>query len=399
MRIRLQPSALVFCLSTLSLVGCATFADEANDEDLSDLDQAAEGTAAPLCSAAQLADIFSGANRTIKLTCSLSFSRHAPGTPNANKVIANTLLLEGTSGSNIVVDCGGGKIAPPSKVALHIRSRLVSSSASGGTWEPIRNVAVRNCVIVGNSRVYGMSESTGGEGYVSSRFDAGHTARAQAAGPRDIRFRKNAFSEFGTAIYFSVGVTKAQVRENTFAAKTDYSAIYLNAESNGAVVADNEFRVDSAREIIAVDGSANNVIRGNRFYLGDSMAGAVYLYRNCGERGMIRHQAPTGNQLIENKVERKYVGFNLPRWIPAPAPFFWLGSRQGVASYCGDDAGFPWGSSADNGDFASDNVVRDNLFWVHMFTPTSGSSADNVAGAIGANYPRNIVSGNRFGQW
>jgi hypothetical protein len=40
----------------------------------------------------------------------------------------------------------------------------------------------------------------------------------------------------------------------------------------------------------------------------------------------------------------------------------WLGSRQGRRSYCEDDAGYPFGSSIDNRDFADHNAVRGNIF-------------------------------------
>jgi hypothetical protein len=40
----------------------------------------------------------------------------------------------------------------------------------------------------------------------------------------------------------------------------------------------------------------------------------------------------------------------------------WLGSRQGRRSYCEDDAGYPFGSSIDNRDFADQNTLRGNIF-------------------------------------
>jgi hypothetical protein len=37
-----------------------------------------------------------------------------------------------------------------------------------------------------------------------------------------------------------------------------------------------------------------------------------------------------------------------------------LVSRNGNRNYCGEDNGFPWGSSASNLDFADKNLVADN---------------------------------------
>ena len=45
-----------------------------------------------------------------------------------------------------------------------------------------------------------------------------------------------------------------------------------------------------------------------------------------------------------------------------PGYGIWLGSRQGRRSYCEDDAGYPFGSSVDNRDFADHNTVQRNFF-------------------------------------
>lgn len=39
-----------------------------------------------------------------------------------------------------------------------------------------------------------------------------------------------------------------------------------------------------------------------------------------------------------------------------------LGSRNGRRPFCGQDDGFPFGSSIDDRDFAADNVVSGNIF-------------------------------------
>ena len=38
-----------------------------------------------------------------------------------------------------------------------------------------------------------------------------------------------------------------------------------------------------------------------------------------------------------------------------------VGAREGRRRYCGDDAGWPFGSSADDGDHATGNVVSGNI--------------------------------------
>jgi len=104
--------------------------------------------------------------------------------------------------------------------------------------------------------------------------------------------------------------------------------------------------------VVAVDGSATNTIVGNRFLRVDH--GGIYLYRNCGEGGTVRHQTPRGN-VIENNF------FNM-RDLSSGSYGVWLGSRKGRRSYCEDDIGYTFGSSIDNRDFADHNTVRGNVF-------------------------------------
>ena len=104
------------------------------------------------------------------------------------------------------------------------------------------------------------------------------------------------------------------------------------------------------REMIAVDGSARNRITGNRFELGGRPG--VFLYRNCGERGVIRHQTPSYNIITDNA----FTG--VARWRPRLVV---ENARQGGRAYCGADKGYPWGSSADDRDGASQNAVYDNF--------------------------------------
>jgi parallel beta-helix repeat protein len=119
--------------------------------------------------------------------------------------------------------------------------------------------------------------------------------------------------------------------------------------------------------VVAVDGSATNTIVGNRFL--QAGYGGIYLYRNCGEGGTVRHQAPQSN-LIENNF------FNM-KDLRSGSYGIWLGSRQGRRSYCEDDAGYPFGSSIDNRDFADHNTVRGNVFQPASDESVRDDGADN----------------------
>ena len=90
-------------------------------------------------------------------------------------------------------------------------------------------------------------------------------------------------------------------------------------------------------------------VTGNRFALG--RRGGVFLYRNCGEDAVIRHQTPSDNQITDNV-------FTGAGWFRSRAVV--VGSRDGNRPYCRDDRGWPFGSSLDDGDHATGNVVARN---------------------------------------
>jgi parallel beta-helix repeat protein len=135
--------------------------------------------------------------------------------------------------------------------------------------------------------------------------------------------------------------------DSTIKGRSDSVALYLDAESGFNIIRNNTFDITGAsREIIAVDGSANNQLLTNT--IKQASNGGIYLYRNCGEGGTVRHQAPQSNLIAGNTINN-IGGYGI-----------WLGSRNGGRLYCKDDAGFPFGSSKNDGDFADNNTVRDN---------------------------------------
>ena len=67
---------------------------------------------------------------------------------------------------------------------------------------------------------------------------------------------------------------------------------------------------------------------------------------------MIRHQTPSYNQITDNVFTG--AGWLRPRAVV-------IGSREGGRPYCGDDRGWPFGSSVDNGDGATGNVTARNI--------------------------------------
>lgn len=221
-----------------------------------------------------------------------------------------------------VMDCDGGNA--PAMVLL---------TGTGAT--------VRNCILH-NVRVQGPAGMNGeAEGVRLSSATTGHTERMQAQAPVGVRIEWNKFeTDSGIPIYLSPGVTYATIQGNTISGHSASVAIYLDAESGHNTITGNviDFTSDR-RELIAVDGSAHNLIANNQLL--NPWHGGVSLYRNCGEGGTARHQTPSYNiirgtwPVLEN-------------------------SRNGNRSYCGDDAyiGLPDTSSTDDGDNGHDNTIE-----------------------------------------
>lgn len=248
--------------------------------------------------------------------------------------------------SGSVIDCkgknfNGGKVT-------EIR---VSSS--------IRDVTIKNCRLKGSIRVLGLGMNGEDERVKESSHRLGHTERAQAAAPSNILLSDLEIEGVQRVpVYLAPGVTKVTIENSKFTGNTVSTVVYLDAESAHNTIRNNIFDVEGnsafrVREVIAVDGSAHNQITGNIFKR--AVGGGIYLYRNCGEGGTVRHQSPQYNVIEDNTFD--LTGLNWGNYG------IWLGSRNGNRNYCSADDGYKFGSSVDNGDFADFNMVRINRFF------------------------------------
>ena len=256
--------------------------------------------------------------------------------------------LAGSGENGRVIDLQGGWLNEGKLTEILIRSKDMEKG-----WDVPERITIRNGRIRGSIRIYGLGVNGEAAEVRESSYHAGHTAWAQAVAPRailleDLRIEAN----HRIPLYLGPGVTGVMVRNCTFTGWSVSTTVYLDAESGGNRIEGCTFDVRSDREAVAVDGSATNTIVGNRFLRVDY--GGIYLYRNCGEGGPVRHQAPQGNVIEDNF-------FNMTD-LRSGSYGVWLGSRQGRRSYCEDDVGYPFGSSIDNRDFADHNTVRGNVF-------------------------------------
>jgi parallel beta-helix repeat protein len=219
------------------------------------------------------------------------------------------------------------------------------------------NVTIKSCKISGSIRTIGLGRNGEAAGVKESSTSLGHTARAQAAAPKGTVIYNVTITGHGRIpLYLGPGTTRLTMYDSTINGRSDSVALYLDAESGHNIIRNNTFNVKGdftlrqfrVREVIAVDGSADNQILSNK--IDNASNGGIYLYRNCGEGGTVRHQSPRNNFIAGNTIDNT-GGYGI-----------WLGSRNGGRLYCSDDKGFPFGSSKDDGDFANDNIVRDNTF-------------------------------------
>ena len=212
------------------------------------------------------------------------------------------------------------------------------------------NVTIKRCKINGSIRTIGLGHNGESKGVKESSITLGHTARAQAAAPKNTALYKVTITGHGRIpLYLGPGTTRLTIYDSTIKGRSDSVALYLDAESGRNIVRNNTFALStSPREVIALDGSADNQLLGNT--INNAGNGGIYLYRNCGEGGTVRHQPPQNNFIAGNTIDNT-GGYGI-----------WLGSRNGGRFYCSADNGFPFGSSKDDADFADNNIVKGNTF-------------------------------------
>ncbi|WP_232363990.1 right-handed parallel beta-helix repeat-containing protein [Ciceribacter selenitireducens] len=271
-------------------------------------------------------------------------------------VISRPIAFSGARASGVTLDCKGGTLGTADAVIGAGRPTVVIRSLKGGDgqWSVPEGVTVRNCKIIGNLRLMGLGPNGQGELVKLSSRRRDHTARAQAAAPRDILLDNLDFVARGTVpLYLGPGVTRVTVNGSRFRGEAKGTAVYLDAESAENRFTGNLFAMKTTRrEQIAIDGSARNVISGNVFE--NPVNGGIFLYRNAGEGGTIRHQPPQYNVIEGNTFRYEPAG--------RPRPAIWLNQRNGKTSHRFSDPAFPFGSSLDPRDFAQFNIVRDNRF-------------------------------------
>jgi len=296
------------------------------------------------CSAAELASLTSDAPAPFVLTCRATLT--------GRQAVIRRVVFEGAASSGAGITCNGARIGRAGVAStVQAPTVLIQSVKTAQGWSRPTDIAITGCVIHGNIRIRGMGAGGDLEPLRASSRTSNHTSTTQAAAPTRIRLRHLSLISAGSIpLYAGPGVTDLTFEDSNISGQSVSTAVYLDAESAENVIRNVVFNIRTGREQIAIDGSAHNRVEGNTFALNGR--GGVFLYRNCGEDAVIRHQTPSDNVITGNT-------FTGVRWLWPNAVV--VGSRQGRRRYCAADVGWAFGSSMDDGDHADRNRVTGNV--------------------------------------
>jgi parallel beta-helix repeat protein len=269
-----------------------------------------------------------------------------------------TFSIEGNNKNNQVIN-GNGKVLN-GKDCL-----LVKSIQENRRWLVPENITIKNFIVKGSVRIIGLGINGEGELVRESSKNKKHTEYAQSVAPKNIIFDNIKIeANQRTPFYVAPACTRITLQNSELTGWAESVAIYLDCESAYNTIQNNSIKTKTKREAIAVDGSAYNTIQNNTFEYLDF--GGIYLYRNLGEGGTIRHQTPSFNKILNNTF--KYSNAISDRLNQILHPAIWLGSRSKFIKYFymsgkkfkNRDTSKPFGSSENPNDLASNNIVKGN---------------------------------------
>jgi parallel beta-helix repeat protein len=230
---------------------------------------------------------------------------------------------------------------------------------------PIRNIKILNGRIKGEVRLRPLDIPD------DSHTKPGHTERVRKLAPNNITLENIIFDTNGLThqVYFGPGSTESKLIDCTFYGRSLGPSVYLSPEGGGHIVRKCGFYAETGgrREVLSIDGSSDNLIEDNNFKR--CTWGGVYVYRNSGEDGKVRHQTPQNNTIKNNKFN--LTGMQMIRFSNGSGhqgSLFYvpygiiLGSRQGDSSYSELDSQYNIGSGVSNLDYAQNNKVINNTF-------------------------------------
>lgn len=249
--------------------------------------------------------------------------------------------------SDTEVDCRGATLdgSGVEKIGVNINSK----------GKKLSNVVVKNCIIK-NYTKYGVLITS----------DIPHHKKSNdhklnySTSPTGVTLDHLHIERSGSVgVFFNDYVSNSTLSNSTISLSKGVG-IYLEQSSKKNTISNNLIEKNGQwhgstgqREGLAVDSSAENIIRGNKFI--KNWAGGIFLYKNCGEdftrkKSVIRWQ-PSDHNLIENNL---FYGEKVGIWVA---------SRQSVNLLnrdCGDKSMDAEGKYYQ--DYANNNRIINNKF-------------------------------------
>jgi choice-of-anchor A domain-containing protein len=313
---------------------------------------AAASFAVQSCSNTKIQELLSAGGNPVSINCSLSIPLQSSGeryTIHKDVIVRDEDVTDDPSGA--VIDLSGVKIVGN----LVIGASNDLNDPDRDRHPRLHDIKISNAEIHGSVRVRS-GVSTDVLWYSSEH--QGHTERLRSLTTTRIDLERLTISGEGESslLYVENGVTNVTLTDSIVQGSADMSVIYLDSESGYHVIRNNIIRAQSLRlrPRITIDSSSHNRIVGNRFE--NLQAAGIYLFRNCGEDGLVRHQVPEHNQIINNWFDDEdYEGED-------PAVLVGARPNGGNRDFCGDDDDVvpPVGSAIFDGDLPSYNVVAQN---------------------------------------
>lgn len=327
--------------------------------------------AAAACTTGEMQNILRPATdgNSLTVTCNFQYpsnpAAYMPSGVQYPGKITRRLAFSGASSANVTFDCADATISPTfnrSSPAITVNS----DKRADGSWFPATGVLVRRCTVEGKIAI------AGGDRSVESNRNPNYTAIAQATAPQSIKFERitqilNDVATDAIGFYFGPGVRYSTLIDSEIKGTVGV-AIYMAPESAWNDVINNTIHASTPTDDyqqMSIDGSAHNHIFGNYFSGLDH--GGIYIFRNCGESGTIRHQKPWGNEIVNNFFYyNKYDGSRPAVWVGARMRTTYVRFKGTVLinekdpDYCWKDDDLTGGSADDNTDNAAYTVVAQN---------------------------------------
>ncbi|WP_299011754.1 hypothetical protein [uncultured Shewanella sp.] len=302
----------------------------------------------------EITETVSENNHSVSIDCHLNLTD--------DDIITKKILLEGENASNTKINCNNGVIDLSVGIEKGIFSAenddaivIQSLKENNNHWSVPQNITIKNCNIIGSIRLSGMASTAMGDEVKNSSLNQGHTERANHAAPHHILLENLDIKALARPpLYLSPGVNRVELKYSNLHGISNSVAMYLDAESNYNEITENTINVNTAKNMISIDGSSRNKLKNNHFLLNNN--GGIYLYRNCGEGGTVHHQTSSFNQIKNN-----FFSYNDD---PFDHPAIYISSSNGQQDYCSDDDSVALNntSSTDNNDNAEHNTVTYNQF-------------------------------------